>query len=266
MAMNTQIYPTNNTDLRLAIVHALNYSKIIQTAVFGFGLPLVGPETPNFGAYYDPGNVPQYQYNLTLAAQYLAQAGFPNGKGLPTLNMAVDQNAAFYEEPQAELIQAELSQIGISTNIVVEVASQYYSYFGTYAYELQNAKNIPTITFDGSVPYAPDFMTPIDYWSFFVTNYTLFGNYAIYSNSIVNTNVAYMFSSNNQTAILQHLAVAQQQIMKDAPYAWLYDAQLPLAAGSYAYNKHVIGGFLADPNLEGVDTPPILNTIYPASG
>lgn len=265
MAMNTQIFPTNNTNLRLAIVHAINYTDIIQTAVFGFALPLVGPETPNFGAYYDPGNLSNYQYNLTLASDYLAKAGYPNGTGLPALTMAIDASATSYEEPEAEIIQSDLAQIGIQTNIVVEETSQYYTYFGPYAYELQNAQKVPDITFDGSVPYAPDFMTPIDYWSFFVTNYTLFGNYAIYSDPIVNTNVAFMFHSDNTTAILQHLAVAQQQIMNDAPYAWLFDAQLPLASGSYAYNKHVIGGFLADPNLEGVDTDPILNTIYPAS-
>ena len=84
MAMNTQEYPTNITDVRLAIVHAINYSNIINTAVFGFGLPMVGPETPNFGLIAtDPGNVSQYSYNITLAEQYLAQAGFPAGKDCP---------------------------------------------------------------------------------------------------------------------------------------------------------------------------------------
>jgi peptide/nickel transport system substrate-binding protein len=264
MSMNTQVFPTNITDVRLAMVHAINYTDIIDTAVFGYGIRMVGPETPNFGQYYDPGNASLYQYNVTEAENYLAEAGYPNGTGLPTITMAIDQAATSYEEPQAEIIQADLSAIGINTNIVVEETSQYYAYFGTYSYELQNANKIPQVTFDGSTPYTPDFMTPVDYWSFFVTNYTLFGNYAVYSNPIVNQNVGFMFSSDNTTAILQHLAIAEQQIQADAPYAWLYDAQLPLASGSYAYNKAVIGGFYADPNLEGVDTLPILNTIYPA--
>jgi peptide/nickel transport system substrate-binding protein len=265
MAMNTQVFPTNNTDVRLAIVHALNYSEIIQKAVFGYGVPMVGPETPNFGAYYDPGNVSQYSFNDTLAAQYLAQAGYPNGKGLPTITMSIDSSALSYEQPEAEVIQQDLLQIGIHTNIVITLDSQYYIYFGSYSYELQNEQNIPQITFDGPVPYTPDFMTPVDYWSFFVTNYTLFGNYAIYNNPSVDADVAFMFHSDNQTAIVQHLALAEAQIAKDAPYAWLFDAQLPLASGSYAYNKSVIGGFYADPNLIGVCTIPIINTIYPAS-
>jgi len=265
MAMNTQISPTNNTDVRLAIVHALNYTQIIDDAVFGYGIPMVGPETPNFGAYYDPGNVSQYSYNDTLAAQYLTAAGYPGGKGLPTLTMSIDSAALSYEQPEAEVIQLDLAQIGIKTNIVITLDSQYYSYFGPFSYELANEQNIPNLTFDGSVPYTPDFMTPVDYWSFFVTNYTLFGNYAIYNNPIVDQNVGFMFSSDNTTAIVQHLAVAEEQIAKDAPYAWLFDAQLPLGSGSYAYSKSVIGGFYADPNLEGVCTIPILNTIYPAS-
>ncbi len=38
--------------------------------------------------------------------------------------MAIDQAATSYEEPQAEIIQADLSAIGINTNIVVEETSQ----------------------------------------------------------------------------------------------------------------------------------------------
>jgi len=65
---------------------------------------------------------------------------------------------------------------------------------------------------------------------------------------------------------VQHLQVAQQQIYNDAPYIWLFGNELPLLQGTYAYKHSVIGGFWADPALEGVTDIPIPNTIYPASG
>ncbi len=55
MSMNTQVFPTNITDVRLAMVHAINYTDIIDTAVFGYGIRMVGPETPNFGQVLQPG-------------------------------------------------------------------------------------------------------------------------------------------------------------------------------------------------------------------
>ena len=46
VAMNTQIFPTNNTDFRLAIVHAINYSDIASTVFFGQTASMVGPRIP----------------------------------------------------------------------------------------------------------------------------------------------------------------------------------------------------------------------------
>ncbi len=77
----------------------------------------MGPETINYGAYYYPGNFPPYQYNVSLAEQDLAQAGFANGTGLPTLNLWDDQSVASFMLPGAEVIQADLAAIGIQTSI-----------------------------------------------------------------------------------------------------------------------------------------------------
>jgi len=73
-----------------------------------------------------------------------------------------------------------------------------------------------------------------------------------------------MYSSNNQTAILQALTNAQQQIYNDAPYGWLFVSQAPAIANSYVWKTGVIGGVYAEPNLQGVTDLPPLNTIYPA--
>ena len=77
--VNSHLWPLNCTDFRLAIYHAINVTQLINTAFYGYGEPMVGPETPsysNFEGYdfYDEGNYPPYQYNLTLALMYLEKA------------------------------------------------------------------------------------------------------------------------------------------------------------------------------------------------
>jgi len=265
IAFNLNKYPTNITDLRLAIAYAINYTSIIQNVLYGYGSSWVGPEAPMYGQFYNPSNSPGYNYNLTLAKEYLAKAGFPGGSGLPTLSLAIDEDGAFYEEPMAEIVQSDLAQIGIQTNIIVETYVEYYQYLGSYQTVASSSANLPNMVVDDPLPYSPDFVAPDDYWTHFVYNGSYFGNYAGYSNPIVNNAVTFMTHSDNTTAITQQLAVAQQQIQLDCPYAWVFVQHLPLTSGSYVYNNDVISGFYGDPNVEGAIEIPMINTVVPAS-
>jgi len=263
LSMNNQKFPTNITLVRQAIVHAINYTDVIATSGFGAGVPVMGPETVNYGAYYDPGNFTPYQYNVSLAEQDLAKAGFANGTGLPTLSLWGDQSVSSFMLPAAEIIQADLAAIGIQTSIQELANSAYYAPYGSYKTNLQDAAQIPSLLIGAA--FEPDYLAPTDYWTSFVTNASNWGNWEIYDNPIVDQAVTLLSHSNNQTAVLQQLKLAQQQIYNDAPVAWLFDAKLILTGGAYVYNKQYIGGFYSDPNLGGVTQPPVLNTIYPPS-
>ena len=72
--MNTHRYPTNITAVRQAIVHAINFTSISDKVFFGGLNPMVGPEYPAQSQYYDLGNLPPYQYNITLAQSILKNA------------------------------------------------------------------------------------------------------------------------------------------------------------------------------------------------
>src|SRR5208337_2785480 len=80
LGLDTNLYPTNIREVRQAIVHAINYTDIYQKAYGGKMMPYMGPEYPAWKDYYDLGNFPPYDYNLTLAKQYLAKAEltYPN--------------------------------------------------------------------------------------------------------------------------------------------------------------------------------------------
>lgn len=255
LGLNTQLYPTNITDFRLAVVHALNYTYIAQTAFEGQLSPYVGPEYPAWKQFYDLGNFSQYSYNLTLAMSYLNQSGVTS----PTLSMNVLSGCDFCVN-LAQAVQSDLGDIGITVNINVQGASLFYDPYGSYSYELTTASQIGNLVeYFGS--WAPGTLTPADYWLTFVSNQSLTGNSAIYSNPTVEAAVNAFLTSQNTTYIQSLVSAAQQQIYDDAPYAWLGVSTLWVSSGSLVWQKSVISSFLVDPVWSGADTIPIFNTV-----
>ena len=110
--MNTHRYPTNITAVRQAIVHAINFTSISDKVFFGGLNPMVGPEYPAQSQYYDLGNLPPYQYNITMAQNILKQAGIDPTK-LPAMEFRVVSGCS-YCESTAEIVQADLAQIGLT--------------------------------------------------------------------------------------------------------------------------------------------------------
>ena len=260
---NMYKYPTNIVDIRRAIAHAINYTDIIQKVFFGQAVRIMGPEAPIYGKYYDPGNVPPYQYNLTLAQQYMKAAGFPNGvaangTSLPPFSFYVDSDYPS-QTTAAEIVEADLAQIGITVQITVKTDAQFYAPEGSFQTNVNNAAQIANMQFWWG--FAPDYLAPTDFWGSFVTSFSLWGNGGAYSNPIVDKDVRLLGETNNQTAIIEALTQAQAIIASDTPIAWIAACNLALLTGSYAWPANLISQAYLDPNLSGVTEPPILNTI-----
>ncbi len=265
MGMNTKVFPTNITDVRLAIVHGINYTQVIDHAIYGQGIRYMGPNTPIYGKFYDPGNFAPYEYNVTEAAAFLKAAGFANGSGLPALTLVTDSFGSSWEEPAAEVIQANLAVIGITVNIQVMQTLAFESNIDAVSYNgsLANPSGHPALTFDTYAGYAPDFISPADFFTSFVSQYSIYSNYAIYDDPAVDTAINLVTQTTNQTQLLQAFTVAQQHVYNAAPYAWLFVAQLPLIDGTDVYNTKVVSNFYMDPNLFGVSDIPVINTVSP---
>ena len=266
MGMNTKVFPTNVTLVRQAIVHSINYSQVIEQAAFGEGFEIVGPETPNYGQFYNPGNLPPYAYNVTLASQDLVKAGFPNGTGLPSITLDIDSSGSAWNVPAAEIIQTDLAQIGINMNIQV-VSSNYadstYLYWN-YTYMASHPTQVPTLAFNYFTGFCPDYLAPTDYWTVFASGSSAYGNLAVYDSPAVDSAVALMAHSNDMTSIVSSLTVAQKQVYDDAPYAWLFGEKLLSVDGTWVWNSNVIKGMYMVPDVTGVNDLPLLNTIAPA--
>ena len=88
----------------------------MDQAVFqGHISPYVGPETPGFGALYDPGNYPQYSYNVTLAQHLLTEANITN---FPAIDISMPAGFTVMTNDVAML----------STNLGITLNIQTYSY------------------------------------------------------------------------------------------------------------------------------------------
>jgi peptide/nickel transport system substrate-binding protein len=260
LALNTAIAPTNNVWVRRAIVHAINYTDIWAKAYQGQASAFMGPETPNYGAYYDPASLPPYTFNVTEAKLDLAKAGYPNGNGLPPLTLRTVAGCSYCINA-AQVIQSDLANVGITVNIVEVASSTYWNPYGPYSTNLQNANQLGQLSFLGGEIYSPDYLGPTDYWVGFVTNSSTWGNWAVYDNPRVDQDVAVLSSTANQTQHINALADAQQRIYDDAPYAWLATYKLWGVDGSVVWNTNVVKSMLFEPNYGGTTTAPLINTV-----
>ena len=257
VAMNTQVFPTNNTDFRQAIVHAINYADITSKVFYGQSAPMVGPEYPAWKQFYDLGNLQPYSYNLTLAKSYLNESGITS---IPTLTFSTISTCSFCVSI-AEIVQADLGQIGINVNVEALSASAQQAPYGFYGTEVSNANNIAPLSLLGTGDWAPATLTPADYWVSFVSNESFLGNYALYSNPAVQACVNSFTSSSNVTYIQGLCTKGQQQIYNDAPYAWLGVNRLWYVDGSLVWQKSVVNHFYVDQVWSGQDLAPMFNTV-----
>lgn len=105
VALNTQKFPFNNLLIRQAVSHAINSTELMQPYV-GFGVNFVGPLPKGMLGYNYSLQPPTY--DLALAKQLLAKAGYPDGHGIPPLTMIYPTDIP-PSSLEVELIQASLA-------------------------------------------------------------------------------------------------------------------------------------------------------------
>ena len=80
--------------VRLALAKAFDREDFIERALFGRGRPAFGSVNPAMRFYFDTAinESSEQSFDVEAAQQLLADAGFPNGEGFPTLKLLVTPN------------------------------------------------------------------------------------------------------------------------------------------------------------------------------
>ena len=234
IAMNTEEWPTNCTDFRLAVVHAINYTALLYT----YYSPLLnttlaelylGPSIPQYTPFYNPDNLPLYSYDPNLAIQYLNESGWecgfytvlpngtvignPNGQKLPTLPIAVIPPVTPLVEEQLEIIAQDLSQVGIPTSVEYVTTAE--------SDEWVTPQATPQLVLLGWLPDWPDPLYQLAFPLLNIEEGGLSGNMAWFNNTVVNELTAEMPFITNETEQLQMLAEVYNITYWQAPYVWL---------------------------------------------
>lgn len=110
IALNTEIAPYDNVQVRQALAYALNYDAIIE-GVYGGGRKLDSVTPPMVG--YAPAAT-QYTFDLERAQALLADAGYPDGLDIEIAVSQGDERGSL----ALQLYQADLATIGVNLTII----------------------------------------------------------------------------------------------------------------------------------------------------
>jgi oligopeptide transport system substrate-binding protein len=144
---STQNSPLESLDVRQAIAMAINRQPIVDSVLAG-----TAGATDTFGFPGWPTNALQkpLTYNVGKARQLLATAGYPGGKGFPTITLYAEVASVSPESiPIAEAVSAELKQyLGINAQITPENSTL----FGDITYAGLNSFVKPGYVVGGGTP------------------------------------------------------------------------------------------------------------------
>lgn len=122
LVFNLRNEPFNNPAFRQAVAKSLNRGAIIDTAVFGYGEPLVGLYPVEFWAGYH-GDIPAQDIEGATAA--LAEVTLPDGFKPKLLTWAAYQ----FLSSTSIVVQEQLKQIGIESEIDAQENATYLDNF-----------------------------------------------------------------------------------------------------------------------------------------
>ena len=121
LGMNVENPALQDENLRKAIQHAINAEQIIDAAYFGEAEASTGLIAPGLSGHREAPSVP-VTGDLDRAREFLEAAGRP-----PSEPLTIDALNTTVWKTMAEVIQAQLSQIGIQTQINVQDSGSFWT-------------------------------------------------------------------------------------------------------------------------------------------
>lgn len=222
--INTQHKLLDNPKVRQALAYAVDYQGIIKSVLQNYGTQMRGPIPAGMWGHGEA--VFQYHRDVAKARQLLAEAGVKN---LKVRILYSDRVPTWAQEVM--ILQANFQDIGVKLEPEM------------YAYATMRDK-IDRGDFDLCMGvWMPDYADPymfMTYW-FDSRNFGLAGNRAFYSNPKVDVLLRRAEASTSQLEREKLYLEAQDIIMEDCPYIFLYQKNylLPMRSNvkGFVYNS-----------------------------
>ncbi len=113
--------PFNNVDVRKAFNLAIDRIDLIENTLQGEGNPSIYGFVPQILDYNDT-LVKGFPFNVVLAKQLLAKAGFPNGSGFPTVKLFVNAKIGTAPYKAAVGVCKQLKK-NLNVNVILNLCS-----------------------------------------------------------------------------------------------------------------------------------------------
>lgn len=155
--------PLRFKKVRQAINYAIDKPKLVKYLRNGIGTPATSGFVPKGMPGFDSTLVRGYHYDPAKAAKLLAEAGYPNGKGMPEVTLTTSTS---YKD-LIEFIQGELSSLGIAVKVDVRpsaslrelMAKNEVNFFrGSWIADYPDAENYLSVFYSkNKVPFGPNY-------------------------------------------------------------------------------------------------------------
>src|SRR5450830_1718500 len=211
ISMNTQQKPFDNPKVREAINYAINKDALVKVAFSGYAIPAQGvlPQGVEFATKLGP-----WPYNPAKARELLKEAGYPNGFE-STLWSAYNYTTA---QKVIQFVQQQLAQVGIKVQVQALEAGQRVERVESAQDPATAPVRMYYVGWSSSTGEADWALRPLLASESFPPR--LF-NTAYYKNEVVDNNIAKALNTTDRAEKTRLYTEAQQQIWKDAPWAFL---------------------------------------------
>jgi oligopeptide transport system substrate-binding protein len=222
MMVNHSVQPWNNQKVRQAFAAALDREAFVAGILQGAGVPTTSWLPPGLPGY-DASVGQQYQFNPDRARQLLAEAGYPDGQGMPRLTLLVVSNDM--HRVMGQFIQDQFKKhLNVDVQLDLVDGPTFQSRFMTGQY------SFTFISWTAGWPYPDNWLSGL-----FATGSG--NNVARYSNARVDELLSRAESELDKARQLELYREAHKKIVDEA-------GVLPI------YNREVV--FMVKPRVQGL--------------
>ncbi len=222
--INVTKAPYDDPMVRKALAMALDRTSIIENVLQTTDEPaysLIAPGYTVDGKAYDEG---RGNYGLSATADVegaqamLAEAGYPNGEGFPTLELSYYTNERVKTTVEA-MQQMWQENLGIKVNVSTEEWAVYY-------------ENIQALNYDvGAMGWGADYMHPMTFFPIRVSDAVY--NNSGYASAEYDSLVAQAQAETDPMKAMKIMRDAEDVLMADMPLIPLYYRTTPMMMAPY---------------------------------